>query len=260
MYVRLAFSVAAHLEADILLMDEVLAVGDAVFQRKCLGKMEDAARTGRTVVFVSHNMVAVQSLCTRAVMLEDGRVRADGPVGEVVSEYLDSGLSDMATSRVWQSAEDAPGTAMLRIVEMRACSESSTAGNVITMDTPVRIEFEYHRLTSGPSFDIEVHLINHEDVVVLYTSPGGCPDEPGAYKSFVTIPGHFLNSGVYRAKLMLIEEATRWSWLEGASISFSVEDLTAREIGWMTRRPGVVHVPLRWQTEHAGSALTAATK
>src|SRR5438445_3846127 len=108
MYVRLAFAVAAHLEPELLIVDEVLSVGDAAFQRKCLGKMSDVAREGRTVVFVSHNMIAVQQLCHRAVWLDEGRIRCDGPSTHVVAEYLQAG-ADHAMERTWPTIERAPG-------------------------------------------------------------------------------------------------------------------------------------------------------
>ncbi|MCE5228720.1 ABC transporter ATP-binding protein, partial [bacterium] len=115
MYVRLAFAVAAHLEPEILLVDEVLAVGDAAFQKKCLGKMGSVAREGRTVIFVSHNMVAVRNLCKRAVMLEAGHVSADGEVNQVVAKYLGGDLLENRPERVWNEPAAAPGCRSMRL-------------------------------------------------------------------------------------------------------------------------------------------------
>src|SRR5690349_23635617 len=109
MYMRLAFAVAAHLNPEILIMDEVLAVGDAAFQRKCLDKTSDIARTGRTILFVSHNMAAIQSLCRRVLWLDGGRIVADGRPAEVISRYLRSSLQTR-NEQVWPNPETAPGT------------------------------------------------------------------------------------------------------------------------------------------------------
>ena len=108
MYVRLAFAIAAHLDTEILLMDEVLAVGDAEFQKKCLGKMDDVAQAGRTIVFVSHNMAAVQRLCGRGVLLNRGMVAAAGPIGEVVKQYLDGDASPREAARFVPAPAAAP--------------------------------------------------------------------------------------------------------------------------------------------------------
>ena len=118
MYVRLAFAVAGHLEPEILIVDEVLAVGDAQFQKKCLGKMGEVSRGGRTVLFVSHNMVAVQSLCRRALMLQDGRLTTEGPTSSVVSAYLRDAYRREETT-AWSTPEDAPGNDLVRISRSR---------------------------------------------------------------------------------------------------------------------------------------------
>ncbi|MCA1614282.1 MAG: ABC transporter ATP-binding protein, partial [Acidobacteria bacterium] len=115
MYMRLAFAVAAHLEPEILLVDEVLAVGDASFQQKCLGKMGEVARAGRTVLFVSHNMTAVNQLCPRTIMLSDGRVARAGPTAEVVPEYLKAGSGGGGGEWVWEDAARAPGNDRVRL-------------------------------------------------------------------------------------------------------------------------------------------------
>ena len=130
MKVRLGFAVAAHLEPEILIIDEVLAVGDAEFQRKCLGKMKDVSMTGRTILFVSHNMSAVHSLCTRVIWLHNGQVRADGPTDEVVRAYLNT-YSTFVDERNWDADGDAPGTEAVRLtnvaIERHQASCSSCA-------------------------------------------------------------------------------------------------------------------------------------
>src|SRR6185369_4433146 len=122
MYVRLAFAIAAHLDTEILLMDEVLAVGDAEFQKKCLGKMDDVAQAGRTIVFVSHNMAAVQRLCGRGVLLNRGMVAAAGPIGEVVKQYLDGDASPREAARFEPRARSGLGWA--RVTDAKVLDES----------------------------------------------------------------------------------------------------------------------------------------
>ena len=125
MYVRLGFAVAAHLEPEILLIDEVLAVGDARFQKKCLNKMEDIAHGGRTVIFVSHNMSAITRICRRAILLEDGQVVSEGPAHQIVSSYLTGGLGTTA-SREWPDADPAPGG------ESAGCGRSEYGREMVT--------------------------------------------------------------------------------------------------------------------------------
>ncbi|MBA2708591.1 MAG: ABC transporter ATP-binding protein [Gemmatimonadaceae bacterium] len=257
MYVRLAFAVAAHLEPEILIMDEVLAVGDAAFQRKCLGKMGEAAKQGRTVLFVSHNMVAVQSLCSRALLLVDGRIAANGPSSEVVPQYLASGFAEANAERVWSDASTAPGNDLVRITAISATPGSDLHDDLISMQSPVLVEMEYLRLQADKVFHLELHLVNQEEVVLFYASPGLCPSAPGAYRSRCTIPGDLLNSGGYRLKVMLVEDESRAVWLDEATTSFSVEDLVERKVGWMARRPGVIYPPLQWETMKTDSGRGA---
>ncbi len=126
MSVRLAFAVAAHLEPEILLVDEVLAVGDAEFQRRCLGRMEDLSDSGRTVVFVSHQMQAVAQLCDRAILLEKGRVELDGPSGDVVAQYL-QGSGGSGSTRSWPDPTTAPGNDLVRLRSVRVVDEDGEA-------------------------------------------------------------------------------------------------------------------------------------
>src|SRR5438105_6798713 len=140
MYVRLAFAVAAHLEPEILIMDEVLAVGDAAFQQKCLDKMREIRRQGRTIFFVSHSMPAVTRLCKRAVLLEQGRVVADGAPQEVINHYLTSGWKAGAL-REW--GEGAPGDSVVRLRSVRVCDEGGRNVAAADLRRPVRLEVSY---------------------------------------------------------------------------------------------------------------------
>ena len=170
MYVRLAFAVAAHLEPEILLVDEVLAVGDAQFQKKCLGKMGDVAKEGRTVLFVSHNMVAVQTLCQRAFWLDAGQLKAQGAVSEIVTTYLRAGLGeDGANERVWPDIASAPGNETVRLHRIAVQPEDGKPGDMITMQTPLRIEVEYWNLLPAVHLHATLHIYNDQGIVAFTT-------------------------------------------------------------------------------------------
>ena len=161
MYVRLAFAVAAHLEPEILLVDEVLAVGDAAFQQKCLGKMSDVARHGRTILFVSHNMIAMEGLCDRVIWMREGRVAEDGPARAVVSSYLRT-FATTRTEQQWSDPASAPGNEQIRMHAVRVRPEGGNAGDEITLSTPFVIEFEYWRTDASARFVPTVHLFNEQ--------------------------------------------------------------------------------------------------
>src|SRR5512138_3373878 len=142
MYLRLAFGVAAHLEPEILVIDEVLAVGDAAFQKKCLGKMGDVARAGRTVLFVSHNMGAIQQLCSRAILLNEGKIVVDDSTGAVVSKYLTMGVTQHG-ERLWPDIHEAPGDNLARLRGVRVLDRDKKICTSFDVRDPVAIEVEY---------------------------------------------------------------------------------------------------------------------
>ena len=150
MYVRLAFAIAAHLDTEILLMDEVLAVGDAEFQKKCLGKMDDVAQAGRTIVFVSHNMAAVQRLCGRGVLLNRGMVAAAGPIGEVVKQYLDDDASPREAARFEPRARTGLGWARVTDAQDPRRERSARRGTA-PCDSALRFELAIEVTDTGKS-------------------------------------------------------------------------------------------------------------
>jgi lipopolysaccharide transport system ATP-binding protein len=172
MYVRLAFAVAAHLEPEILILDEVLAVGDAEFQKKCLGKMGEVAKGGRTVLFVSHNMTAVQSLCRRALLLVGGRLTADDAVGPVVTSYLREAQGS-SEAKQWTDPQTAPGNDLIRIKRVHILPDGESAG-LLTMHTPLHIETEYWVVKAGAATHLTYHLINDQGIIVLTS---GCSSQ-----------------------------------------------------------------------------------
>ncbi|HEX9918889.1 MAG TPA: ABC transporter ATP-binding protein, partial [Pyrinomonadaceae bacterium] len=199
MYLRLAFAVAAHLEPEILIVDEVLAVGDMRFQRKCLDKMQDVGKRGRTVIFVSHNMPAITRLCPRTILLDGGTVLRDGPSYQVVSAYLSTGLGTTA-ARSWPDLATAPGNDVTRL---RAVCVRTAAGQVtdaLDIRQPVEIEVEYEVLTPGHVLVPNLHFYNEEGVyafIVNDLEPAwrNRPRDAGRYRSVALIPGNLLSEG-----------------------------------------------------------------
>jgi lipopolysaccharide transport system ATP-binding protein len=199
MYVRLAFSVAAHLEPEILLVDEVLAVGDAEFQRRCLGRMEDLGDAGRTVIFVSHNMQTITQLCDRAILLENGTVVADGPSSEVVAGYLQS-VHGTGSSIFWPELADAPGDDLVRLRSMRTVDETGETSSAVDVRRPVGIEIGFSVLRDGVPIVPKVKLrdrngdvaFNAIDVDPRWNEPMA----PGDYVTTAWIPGNLLNEGL----------------------------------------------------------------
>ena len=247
MYVRLAFAVAAHLDPEVLLLDEVLAVGDAEFQKKCLGKMGEVARGGRTVLFVSHNMVAVQSLCRRAALFRGGRLVADGKSTEVVKSYL-AAFHGSDESRAWNSPDSAPGDHLARIKRIRILPACPDDGNLITMQTAFQVETEYWTLLPGRVLHLTYHLVNDQGITVLTSGSGSRRHEAGLYKAVCSLPGGLLNSGGYSLKLLIVENESRVTYEREGIASFTVIDAQERDYAYMGREPGVVQPLLPWAT------------
>ena len=198
MYVRLAFSVAAHLEPEILLVDEVLAVGDAEFQARCLGRMEDFGATGRTVLFVSHNMQAVAQLCDRVILMENGRIAMDGASGDVVAHYLQTSAG-AGSSRVWDDPETAPGDDLARLRSVRIVDRDGETVDYVDVRDPVGIEITFRVLREGPAVLPKLKLVaegriafNAMDVDSRWNEPS----PPGEYVATAWIPGNLLNEGL----------------------------------------------------------------
>ena len=259
MYVRLAFAVAAHLEPEILFVDEVLSVGDASFQKKCLGKMGDVARQGRTIVFVSHNMTAVQSLCDRVLWLDQGSVRQDGPAGSVMSAYLAQSLQHVGES-FWRDPKDAPGNDVVRIrkASVRTENHKGTVGSepeLITVRTPLVLEFEYWILQAGYRLSLSLHLFGADGARAFNTFPlseplwNGLPFPVGLFRSCCHIPGQLLNDGTYRVQLLVVEDQSVELFSMDDALVFEVQDARSREVQWHGKILGAVRPMLDWTTE-----------
>ncbi len=252
MYVRLAFAVAAHLETEILLVDEVLAVGDAAFQKKCLGKMGDAASQGRTVLFVSHNMLAVDSLCTRAICLHEGRVVLEGPPATVTSRYLQNWLPAFKDV-VHDNIETAPGNDMIRLHRARVRPLNGSPTDQLTVRTSLIVEFECWKLAPLTRLDLAAEVYNEHGVSVFATTENrDSPAPAGLLRSSFIVPADLMNNGTYRLRLVVFLNGV------GANAVADWEDLLAFEIhdtaselrgAYSGHWPGALRPNLVWKTE-----------
>ena len=259
MSVRLAFAVAAHLEPEILLVDEVLAVGDAEFQRRCLGRMEDLSQSGRTVLFVSHQMQAVTQLCDRAVLLEKGSVVLDGPSGDVVADYLQSS-GGSSSERYWRDPDEAPGDDLVRLRSARVVDEHGETVHAADVRRPVGIEigFSVLRRAGPPVFPKLKVYDQRRNVVFNAMDTSGRwlePAQPGDYASTAWIPGNLLNEGLISVDVAVCSmNAPKLRPHAGCNdaVSFHVQDPGEGDSakGRFTGQwKGVVRPLLDWTTE-----------
>lgn len=265
MHMRLAFAVAAQLEPEILLVDEVLAVGDSSFQKKCIGRMGEVGRDGRAIVFVSHSMTAITRLCPRAILLDRGRVTADGPAAEVTAAYLRSDLGTTA-QRMWLDPATAPGDRVVRLRSVSVIADDDVPSATVDIRRPMMLEMTYDVLQPGyipiPNF----HLYNEEGICVFVTGDND-PEwrrrrKPvGRYVSRVTVPGNFLSEGtlIVDAAISTMDPAMVHAH-EREAVAFQVVDSidgdSARgDYGGSV--PGVVRPRLDWHTVVEIEASTA---
>ncbi|TMK73243.1 MAG: ATP-binding cassette domain-containing protein [Actinobacteria bacterium] len=208
MYVRLAFSVAAHFEPEVMIVDEVLAVGDAEFQRRSLGRMERFGESGRTVVFVSHNLRGILQLCDQVILLEDGKVTANGPAADVVSQYEQKTLG-MGSEIVWNDLATAPANAFVRLQSIRVVDEDGAPVSVADVRRPVGIEVSFAVLLPGRAVVPKIKLHDQHGVLcfnAMDVSPRWHdPTPPGEYVATAWIPGNFLNEGRHAAGVEIVK-------------------------------------------------------
>lgn len=258
MYVRLGFSVLAHMDPDILIVDEVLAVGDVRFQKKCMGKMEDVGQHGRTVILVSHDMPAITRMCSRAILLNKGEIVQAGAAHDVVNHYLHAG--HIQPSVEWPDSAQAPGNDIVRLRAVRVKTETGRIADVVDIRNPIRVEIEYDILKPGHAIVAQFGFNTEEDVIAFIANDRDPawyrrPRPVGRYISTAWIPGNFLSEGTMVVGGGLFSEDP---WHEHCdvprAVGFRVVDPgtgdTAR--GDVTGRwEGVVRPLLRWATERS---------
>jgi len=255
MYVRLAFSVAAHLEPEILMMDEVLAVGDAAFQQKCLDKMHQIRQQGRTILFVSHDMAAITRLCKRVILFEKGRITFDGQPHEVVKRYLSSSLKTGALKE-WNDHRDAPGDDVVRLRRVRVRAEDDETVAVVDIRKRFGIELTYEVLEEGHALVPVIEFYNDEGIELFSTHDTSSdwrrkPRTIGTYTSTVWVPGNLLAEGSLLGHVSIMSHfpTTMLHAHEPNAIAFQVVDSPAADSArgdYVGPMPGVIRPLLEW--------------
>lgn len=238
MYVRLGFAISAHLDPEIMIVDEVLAVGDAEFQKKSLGKMRDNSASGRTILFVSHNLTAVQALCNKALYFEKGRLLEQGETNQVIATYL-SKVSKTRLRREWDSPEEAPGNDLVRIRRIELVPDYQDDLTHIDVRTPMKLRFEFWNLMDRANLNLSMHLNSLTGECIFNVGTASHSYGLGLIAGECTIPGYFLNDGSYTISVMVVKDTVTPLYVMEEGITFDVEDY--REgIAWYGKWPGYV--------------------
>ena len=259
MYLRLAFAVAAHLEPEILVVDEVLAVGDAEFQRKCLGKMNDVAQEGRTVLFVSHNMSAILRLTQEAIVLKKGQLIKRAPTAEAVDFYLSSGQSESG-QRVWDADDIPAASEPFRPVSLRIKDRGGKVVDTIRSTEALTVEWEYqiNAPITGLRVGMYLSTMRGEYVFTAFDTDDAEQYEqfgsrqPGRYISRCEIPADFFNEGRYSLGVNASSFGVKRYFMDENALSFNVDISGAPGMQWAEVRQGPVRPRLHWKIEKIG--------
>jgi lipopolysaccharide transport system ATP-binding protein len=253
MYVRLAFAVAAHLEPEILILDEVLAVGDAEFQKKCLGKMKDVAEQGRTVLFVSHNMAAVRNLCGRGILLENGKNIYSGEINEIVEQYLKpQGEMEKAKGMVIWENGNAPGGEEMKLSSIRMLNAKNEVSSSFYTSSPIKVEINYDVMQDISGSRIVMQLMDiHGNVVFASTNHLADSEKKtkGIYITHCTIPENLLNKGQYTILIHIGIPGVKVLVKGEPFITFDAILMGNHGSVYKENWPGVVAPLLKWETE-----------
>lgn len=250
MYVRLAFAVAAHLEPEILIVDEVLAVGDAQFQKKCLGKMEDVGREGRTVLFVTHNTEAILNLCSKALLLRSGELVNAGGVREVVNHYLKQ-YAQLTTHQEWKEIKTAPGNDKAKLLKVLV-KPSDGPSRIFYSDVSFEFEFVFFNMLTGEhNLDVTYHLVDERGILVYVGSTVFCNNKKfksGLIKAKCIVPGNLLNEGTYTVnRLLLVRDRGNVVYEHKDVLTFEIIHPATGHLGWVGEKEGVIRPNLNWE-------------
>lgn len=250
MYVRLAFAVAAHLEPEILVVDEVLAVGDAEFQKKCLGKMSEVAQSGRTVLFVSHSMAAINRLCSRSVWLDQGRIAADGATQEITTKYLSAAGSNSGIME-WPQGYSNPGVNELQVWSVAVVDERGQCNAMLDSSRPFAVEITYS-ICEPLAFcriGFVLSTLDNQPVFEVYDvddATQGGRRAPGKFVAHCEVPGRLLNAGSYRVSLNAgIPWVKNLAYLEGV-LEITIQDFSSSTAAMRISRSGVINPETKW--------------
>lgn len=259
MYLRLAFAVAAHLEPEILVVDEVLAVGDAEFQRKCLGKMNDVANQGRTVLFVSHNMSAILRLTQEAILMQKGQLVKRAPTPEAVDFYLASGQAQ-AGERLWQAEEIPAAAAPFQPLALRVRNLRGAVSDSFRSTEPITLEMEYHLSAPITGLRVGIYLSTVRGEYVFTSFDVDSPDlyeqfstrPAGRYVSRCHLPADLLNEGRYILGVNASSFGVKRYFMDENALAFSVDPMGAPGMQWAEPRQGPLRPRLDWTIEAEG--------
>lgn len=258
MYVRLAFAVAAHLEPEILIVDEVLAVGDAAFQAKSLGKMSEFSRTGMTVLIVSHNLAFIREICNTGILLKSGEVEFNGNSRDAVNQYLEGGEASLELGPVWRRSTDTKGVAQINEVSLLSSQGTPSSEFVLGDDLNIRIEGRFHTPVAHPQFGIFIHCADGTQILDIRNRHSG-PDvsmASGAFKMTATLGQSGLYPGDYYLSVWITDSSSKdLEWLEHV-IKFKISPRTG-PFGDMrlNLNLGKYYVPAAWSWVQEGQAL-----
>ncbi len=246
MYVRLAFAVAAHLEPEILVVDEVLAVGDAEFQKKCLGKMSDVARDGRTILFVSHNVAAVKALCSKTLLLENGSLRYFGPTDEAVSRYL-AGIQNSRQHHWLNTAEPAGQAGRMLQARIEAPASHRPDDSLDGRQAfQVSITAQFTETVPAVAFEIWCYTAEGTLLFCAFTDAKDMP--AGQFTAHFSVPGHTLNDGTHTFTVALSQNYATHFAREDEALVFEVHH-DVQDLGWAGSNPGIVRPHVTWEVQ-----------
>jgi lipopolysaccharide transport system ATP-binding protein len=244
MYMRLAFAVASHLEPEILLVDEVLAVGDAAFQKKCLGRMGEVAKHGRTILFVSHNLTAVKRLCRRTLRLERGEIVDSGDTEQVVLNYIRS-ETQTRMQRRWDDPQVAPGGTDVRLHHL-SITPLEQNDQRITVRTPIRLEAAFWNYLPDAVLNFSVVLYNIEGIAIFNTGSRARTFPAGLVRGSFVIPGDFLNDDTYTVRVLIVKDTSVVLLDISNVLMFEVQD-SDRQGNWYGKWIGTVRPKFDWE-------------
>lgn len=257
MYVRLAFAVSAHLESEIMIIDEVLAVGDMEFRNKCLGKMQDVNQVGRTVLFVSHDMGSISNLCPKTIWLDSGNIKGIGETKDMISRYVSNG-SNLRGEICWDDINNSPGNDYARLKAIRIKSIGHTTADVM-IDKEIFIEIDYWNIKEGSILVTNLHLRDKLNSFVFVSAnmpsanltidPWAFKPRPkGLYRTICIIPANFLNNENYSIDIGIQNGRLEWQLWEKNILSFLVHDNGEMKHEYMGEWAGAVRPKLSWST------------
>ncbi|HEY0677834.1 MAG TPA: ABC transporter ATP-binding protein [Chitinophagaceae bacterium] len=238
MYVRLAFAVAAYLEPDILIIDEVLAVGDAEFQRKCMGKMKEAStQKGRTILFVSHNMQAISNLCSKAMLLQRGKIIATGLPAQVINQYLHS-FKTQDWKQEWRQGEG-PGNSFISMQSVEIVPQLPDGQSHIDIRTGLSVRFRFYNHTDNIMLSTGLHLFTMADECIFDVCSPSVLHKKGFIEGECLVPGNFLNDGSYYFSIIFVKDTSQPLFYFEQCLRFDVEDYR-ENMAWYGKWRGYV--------------------